>query len=93
MQERAGQYRNDGKWNHFVAVADKLSQDDALKLEKDIFERIKMAKGPINRKYNQKLLAKKHRKSSGGKADDLQKGHTVYIAWADENGYNPNADE
>lgn len=92
IQGRAGQYSapKGGAWMHFVALADKLSQDDALELEKKLFDRIRdEASTKVKKKFDTRCTEAGYRRSSGGKSDDDSKTHSVYIAWTDEHGYVP----
>ena len=84
---RRRQYARDSMpkpWNHLAFFAFGLTLSQAQDLEKTLFEHCSNSdkRGFLYRKYSP-VKAGPYRKSSGGRADDGEPIHAVYIAWCD----------
>lgn len=89
IQARSDQYYST-KWDHCVALADRLTQDEALLLERELFEEIRDCedrRSVVYCKYDPSCLDGPYRRSRGGAVDNGEKLHTVYLAWTDITGH------
>ncbi|MDX2385125.1 hypothetical protein GOD60_14130 [Sinorhizobium medicae] len=76
-------YRPHG-FQHFVILADGLSQKDALDLEEHLHMRIEADQAALSyQKYREKSRGRHHR-SSGGITSEDGMNHSVYMAWWEE---------
>jgi hypothetical protein len=79
-RRRFKQYELDG-YRHFVILADRLTRDEAVELEKYLFERCtRIRSKPTWRKYHQRRREEAYRPSSNTRTPK-EKVHSVYMAW------------
>lgn len=79
-------YSGPQPWNHLAFLAFGLTLVQAQALEKSLFEHCKSfdKRSSIYRKYSP-VKEGNYRKSAGGRADDGEQIHSVYVAWRGPN--------
>lgn len=85
IKDRHSDYRRCG-FKHIVALRDRLSMNDALDLEHELQERVKMSdrRKLVYQRYCSYHIEDGNRRSTGGKSDSGELNHVVYMTWREE---------